>query len=321
MEGQNRNAKIAASDTGAQVELGAFLGYALSVVSVALATSVTLLLQDYAFRTPLFLPAILLTTWFGGTGPGLLAVLLSTLSINFFILEPRFAFTFTFRDFVHLAVFLFTALVISSWSSARRRAERALKQARSELEVKVEQRTAKLSRLNDDLLSEIAERGLAEEQLRQTQQRLRDLIANAPVILFALDGSGIVTLSEGKGLETFGVKGGELVGQSIFDLYHDSPGLHSSARRALDGEAVTFITEANDQSFEIHLIPLFDRSEEVASVTGVTYNITDRRRTEKELRLVIDTIPAMSWSTLPDGANDYCSKSWLVHRHEVGDRV
>ena len=123
----------------------------------------------------------------------------------------------------------------------------------------------------------------------------------------------MVTLSEGKGLDTFEVKPGELVGQSIFDLYHDSPGLHSNARRALAGEAVTFITEANNESFEIHLIPLLDKNGRVAGVTGVTYNITDRRRTEKELRLVIDTIPAMSWSTLADGPNEYCSKGWMEY--------
>src|SRR5204862_6811636 len=108
--------------------------YGLSVLLVALSTSVTLLLRDYTFRTPLFLPAILLSTWFGGTAPGLLAVLLSTLSINFFILEPRFAFSFSFRDAVHLAVFLFTALLISSWSAGRRRVEHSLKRASADLE-------------------------------------------------------------------------------------------------------------------------------------------------------------------------------------------
>src|SRR6266576_802739 len=124
--------------------------YGLSILLVALSTSVTLLLRDYTFRTPLFLPAILLSTWYGGTGPGLLAVLLSTLSINFFILEPRFAFAFSFRDAVHLVVFLFSALLISSWSTARKRSENRLREseselrkARNELEAKVEERTAK----------------------------------------------------------------------------------------------------------------------------------------------------------------------------------
>jgi PAS domain S-box-containing protein len=291
----------------------AIFRYALSVVSVAVALAITLLLEGYTFRTPFFFPAIILSTWIGGIGPGIFAVFLSTLAINYFILEPKLAFSFGPHDLLHLSAFLVSALLVSSWSAARKRAEQALQRIRNELETKVEERTGRLSKLNDDLLSEIAERVLTEDQLRQTEQRLRDLIANAPVILFALDSSGVVTLSEGKGLETFGVKSGELVGQSVFDLYHDSPGLHSDVQRALAGEAVTFITEANDQFFEIHLIPTLDKSGKVAGVNGVTYNITDRRRTERELRLVIDTIPAMAWSTLPSGANDYCSKSWLEY--------
>ena len=67
MVDQNRAERIAKSETGARTAPSAIFGYALSV---ALATGVTLLLQGYAFRAPLFFPAILLSTWFGGTGPG-----------------------------------------------------------------------------------------------------------------------------------------------------------------------------------------------------------------------------------------------------------
>ena len=112
---------------------------------------------------------------------GVLAVLLSTLSINFFILEPRFAFSFTFRDAVHLAVFLFSALLISSWSTARRRAENRLRdseselrKARNELEAKVEERTAKLSRANEELQTEMFERESAEENLRRSEAFLAE---------------------------------------------------------------------------------------------------------------------------------------------------
>src|SRR6266481_710886 len=326
---------LSAVDSGPGVSYHVFehiiFRYGLAMLSVALALGIKLLLLRLDFPYPLsttFLAAIAITFWYAGTGPGILALVLSSLAFGYFVLpnqidyrlvlsngstKPVYLPTGGVSHLLYLIYFGLTALLMGWFSSSRSRAERLLKQARSELEVKVEERTAKLSKLTDELLGEIAERTLTEDQLRQTEQRLRDLIANAPVVLFALDRSGVVTLSEGKGLETFGVKPGELVGQSIFDLYHDSPGLHSNARRALDGEAVTFITEANDQFFEIHLIPLFNKSGEVASVTGVTYNITDRRRTEKELRLVIDTIPAMSWSTLPDGANDYCSKGWLEY--------
>src|SRR3984893_15708785 len=153
------------SDLGSRTVAPAVWRYGLYVLLVALSTGVTLLLQDYSFRTPLFLPAILLSTWFGGTGPGVLSVLLSTLCINFFILEPRFAFSFTFRDAVHLAVFLFSALLISSWSAARSRAEHALKRTRDELEGKVKERTADLSRSNEQLRLENVERERAEGAL------------------------------------------------------------------------------------------------------------------------------------------------------------
>ena len=93
--------------------------YGLSVISVGVSLSITLLLRDYTFRTPLFFPAIILSTWLGGTGPGLLAVLLSALAINFFFLEPRYSFSFGLNDLPHLIVFLFSAVLVSSWGLAR----------------------------------------------------------------------------------------------------------------------------------------------------------------------------------------------------------
>src|SRR5437762_13517344 len=106
MAGQNRDERIAISNPRARLASGGIFGYILSVSLVALSTGVTLLLQDYTFRTPLFLPAILLSTWFGGTGPGLLAVLLSTLSINFFFTAPFLGFQFSAR-YVRTTVALF----------------------------------------------------------------------------------------------------------------------------------------------------------------------------------------------------------------------
>src|SRR5262249_10708647 len=35
------------------------------------------------------------------------------------------------------------------------------------------------------------------------------------------------------------------------------------------------------------------------------------RRTEQELRCVVDTVPAFPWTTLPDGTNDFWNQGWL----------
>src|SRR6202030_4236936 len=82
--------------------------YGLAVLCVALSTAATFPVQNFGVRTSLFFPAILLATWFGGTGPGLLAVLLSTLSINFFFTEPVYAFQFSARDIPTTVAFLFS---------------------------------------------------------------------------------------------------------------------------------------------------------------------------------------------------------------------
>src|SRR5437899_6348830 len=155
--------------------------YGLSILSVAISTAATTPLESFGVRTSLFFPAILLSTWFGGTGPGLLAVLLSILSINFFFTEPFFAFEFSARDIPTTIAFLFSALVISSWSTARNRSETRLREseselrkARNQLEAKVQERTAKLSRSNEELQKEIAERKSAEEKLRHSEAFLTE---------------------------------------------------------------------------------------------------------------------------------------------------
>jgi K+-sensing histidine kinase KdpD len=61
--------------------------YGLAVVSVALALGSAILFERHNFSEvefPLFLFAIALTVWYAGPGPGILAVVLSSLSFNYF---------------------------------------------------------------------------------------------------------------------------------------------------------------------------------------------------------------------------------------------
>src|SRR6266550_224903 len=117
------------SDLGLRRVAPAVWRYGLSVLSVAISTAITIPLEGFGVRVSFFFPAVLLSTWFGGTGPGLLAVLLSTLSINFFFTEPFLAFQFSVRDIPTTVAFLASALIISSWSTARQRAEKNLRRS------------------------------------------------------------------------------------------------------------------------------------------------------------------------------------------------
>ncbi|RME47614.1 MAG: PAS domain S-box protein, partial [Chloroflexi bacterium] len=64
---------------------------------------------------------------------------------------------------------------------------------------------------------DIAERRRVEEALQKSEERLRTIVSNVPIILFAVDKAGVFTLSEGKGLEALGAKPGEVVGRSVAD--------------------------------------------------------------------------------------------------------
>src|SRR5207245_11444395 len=169
------------SDLGLRRVSPAVQRYGLSILSVAICTAVTFPLQEFGVRVSLFFPAVLLATWFGGTGPGLLAVFLSILSINFFFTEPFFAFEFSVRDIPTTVAFLFSALVISSWSTARKRSETRLREseselrkARNQLEAKVEERTAKLFRSDGEVQKETAEPKSVAENVRRSDRCERD---------------------------------------------------------------------------------------------------------------------------------------------------
>jgi PAS domain S-box-containing protein len=69
----------------------------------------------------------------------------------------------------------------------------------------------------------------------------------------------------------------------------------------------------------LHVIwhPLLDEAGEVVKYFGTVMDVSERkqaedalRRSEKELRNVIETIPAIVWSALPDGSNVLVNKRW-----------
>lgn len=135
-----------------------------------------------------------------------------------------------------------------------------------------------------DLERAEAERRQAEAALRESRARLRTVISHTPIILFAIDREGIITLSEGKALDVLNLKPGEVVGRSVFEIYPDVPQVAESLRRALRGEAFSSQIELAGAAFETRLTPLRDEAGEVSGVIGVATDITDRLRAERDLR-------------------------------------
>ena len=163
------------SDTLAQRALHVALRYGLGVLSVAVALVIALLVRPDVFVSPVFFLAIIVSAWFGGIGPGLLAALLSTTAIAYFFLPPLYTLRFDPSNVPHLLVYFLSALLISSWGAVRRRTEVLLRRSRDEMDVKIQEGTAELRTSNEQLQEEIAERKRAEEVLQNQSRELHDL--------------------------------------------------------------------------------------------------------------------------------------------------
>ncbi|MGZ3291952.1 MAG: sensor histidine kinase [Xanthobacteraceae bacterium] len=119
------------------------LRYGFSVVSVAVALGVAFAFQHYQFRDvalPVLTVAIAFTTWYAGAGPSILAVLLSSVSFDYFFVEPLYSFDISPRDLPYFFIFVAWAAIVASFSAVRRRIEDNLRLARDHLQVEVEQR-------------------------------------------------------------------------------------------------------------------------------------------------------------------------------------
>src|SRR5437879_9743369 len=144
------------------------LRYGAAAISVGAALATTLILRHYALPHPFTsfsFMAIAITSWYAGTGPGLLALLLSYSAMSYFSIPNRIGGASSESYLVIYGIF---GLLVSWFSSSRRRAERLLTEARDNLELRAAERTSELRRANEELRSTQAE-------LRSEKHRLEPL--------------------------------------------------------------------------------------------------------------------------------------------------
>lgn len=166
-------------------------GFALLTVALALLLSLLLRLMGASSVALLFIPAVMLSTWYCGMKPGLLTTVISVLAIDYFLLPSPYPSSYglklSWEYLPRLAVFTFVALLTSSLTVARKRAEAALRTAHDELERRVVERTAELSTANAILGEQINERQRAEEKVRKLLDEVLKLYHLSRDIIATLD--------------------------------------------------------------------------------------------------------------------------------------
>ena len=162
----------------------------------------------------------------------------------------------------------------------------------------------------DGMLIDITDQKQVETELRRSQQQRSALLNNAPIVLYTLDREGNFLTSEGQGLQSVGLTPGQVVGQSIFELYQDAPTILDFISKGLAGEEGAALTNFGEVWFESFCTPLYDEQGNRDGLIGIAVDISDRKRDElkraatelelkrsqSELQAILDNAPTVIYT-------------------------
>lgn len=118
----------------------------------------------------------------------------------------------------------------------------------------------------------------------------REILRHVPASVWAVDKRGMFTFHEGKGLEAFNLKPGQLLGMDVFELYANTSGI-PDIRKAYEGESSHSFNEQGDiLNTENWYFPVRSRSGEITGAAGFTIDVSESKRIERELTAKIELI-------------------------------
>jgi PAS domain S-box-containing protein len=114
-------------------------GAAVTASCIALLVRKLLPLQAGVGLYPLGFAAVLVSAWYGGRGPGLVALAVFALGIDYFFVPPVHTFTLSSKeDTVALLLFVVIAALVAYFTAARRTAEEALTESEARFRLAAE---------------------------------------------------------------------------------------------------------------------------------------------------------------------------------------
>ncbi|WP_135076994.1 EAL domain-containing protein [Terasakiella sp. SH-1] len=170
-----------------------------------------------------------------------------------------------------------------------------------------------LESYNLQLEQEAKQRRMIEGVLRMNEARWHYVVDNLPIALFALDGQGVFTLGEGRGLAALGMDSETIEGQTAFDVFKGHPDILNCCRECLSGEERRAIFAINRHWIEMRFSPVLKAPDEYDGLICVAIDVTEEQYTQQNLdkanlhlRSLLDNMP-VGVVFVRDGVIQWCS--------------
>src|SRR5450755_2564547 len=322
---------MSTSALSSRLKWSVILDYGIACVTPALALALDAWFSRLWGIDPpasVFLCGIMIVAWVSGPGPALLATVLTVLAFDYFLMQPVYSFALEFKEFTRLVLFTVAALFVVSLSAAQKRATASLRRVRDEQQETVQE----LRKLNEALRVENTERRRADENVRRTEQELRLIVDNIPVLAARYRPDGTMDFRNKSWRDYTGLSQDNLEGHRWGAALHpDDLALverewrsHIATGEPFDLEQRLRRADGEYRWHWVRRVPLHDDSGNVIKWYGVGYDIEDRRLAEeaqrrseaalfearRELQLTIDSIPVMVSTFDPDGTRSFVNQQW-----------
>jgi PAS domain S-box-containing protein len=191
---------------------------------------------------------------------------------------------------------------------------------------RIAQRMTALAAANQELMKEFAERKLADEAQRERERESRLIVDSIPGLVALLSAGGELEVANRQIFEYFGQTLEELKRWGTTDVVHpdDLPHLIDVFTASIGSGTPYDILQRFRRSdgiyrwFQNSGFPLRDANGQIVRWCVLLTDVDDQKRAEEALResernlkLIIDTSPALAWSAWPDGSAEFFNHHYL----------
>ncbi|WP_424359087.1 PAS domain S-box protein [Methanocella sp. MCL-LM] len=206
--------------------------------------------------------------------------------------------------------------IILSDITERKKAEEALLRERSELEIRVRERTAELEKANEKLLAEIGQRIRSEQALRESEEKYRNLVESINDVSWEIDSVGRFTYISPRIKDMLGYEPADFLGKTIegFLAPGHSEKILGSVAQIFDEPKPYGLQETHvlhkagyELIVETNGTVMYDDAGKFRGYRGVIRDVTARKQAEEALRKAEE-----KYRNLVEDVNDWIWESDLT---------